>query len=401
MKGPSPFSFQPWKTWQLTLRTGLVFWVAGLLFVFSLTLILFINVTATVTVSRSSALFVMPVPPLPTPATEQSALWTPLPELQEADVPSPITSAIEIAQQAALRQVRRISFIGLGLISVMGGIGAYWLAGHALRPVRQVSQAARRISAGTLDIRLALDRPDDELKELADSFDTMLDRLEHAFRQQARFVADAAHELRTPLSVLRTNLEVIRADPMATLDDYQELGEVLERTLARLERLVADLLLLATEERPPMDETALGPLLEDVLLDLKSLTEVRQVELRHTGDASVTVPGNALLLARAFTNLIENGIRYNHPGGEVMVTIRRDGAWAVVTIADTGIGIPSEEQGHVFERFYRVDRSRERHRGGAGLGLSIVAHIVQQHGGQVQVESIPGIGSTFTVRLPL
>lgn len=401
MKISSSFSVKPWKIWQPTLRTGLALWVVGLLFVFSLILILFINVTATVTVSRSSALFVMPVPPFPTPATEQPELLTPPLEFQEADVLSPITSAIEIAQQAALRQVRRISFIGLGLISVMGGIGAYWLAGHALRPVCQVSQAARRISAGTLNVRLALDRPDDELKELADSLDTMLDRLEHAFRQQARFVADAAHELRTPLSVLRTNLEVIRADSMATLDDYQELGEVLERALARVERLVADLLLLATEERPPMDEITLGPLLEDVLLDLKPLAEEHQVVLCHTGDASVTVPGNTLLLTCAFINLIENGIRYNHPGGEVVVTIRRDVAWAVVTVADTGIGIPPEEQVHVFERFYRVDRSRVRHKGGAGLGLSIVAHIVQQHGGQVQVESVPGIGSTFTVRLPL
>ena len=398
MKIPSSFSVKPWKIWQPTLRTGLALWVVGLLFVFSLILILFINVTATVTVSRSSALFVMPVPPLPTPAIEQAELWTPP---LEADVLSPITSAIEIAQQAALRQVRRISFIGLGLILVMGGIGAYWLAGHALRPVRRASQTVRQISADTLGIRLPLDRPDDELKELADSFDTMLDRLEYAFEQQARFVADAAHELRTPLSVLRTNLEVIRADSMATLDDYQELGEVLERALARVERLVADLLLLVTEERPPMDETALGPLLEDVLLDLKSLAEEHQVVLCHTGDASVTVPGNALLLARAFTNLIENGIRYNHPGGEVVVTIRRDVAWAVVTVADTGIGIPPEEQVHVFERFYRINRSRARHKGGAGLGLSIVAHIVQQHGGQVQVESASGIGSTFTVRLPL
>ena len=286
-------------------------------------------------------------------------------------------------------------------MSVLGGIGAYWLAGHMLRPLRQISQTAQRISADTLNTRLALDGPEDELKELADAFDAMLDRLERVFEQQGRFVADVAHELRTPLTTLRTNLEIVHADPNATLEDYREMATTLERALTWLERLVADLLLLAQEETEVVrEEVALGPLLEDVLLDFKSLADEHQVTLRLGGEIEMLVRGDEPLLVRAFSNLIENGIRYNRLGGEVEVTLKQVDGWAVINVADTGVGISPEEQVHIFDRFYRVDRSRARHKGGTGLGLAIVTYLVQRHGGTVQVESTPGVGSTFTVRLP-
>jgi len=131
------------------------------------------------------------------------------------------------------------------------------------------------------------------------------------------------------------------------------------------------------------------------------MADARQVKLQPANETELVVCGNEPLLARAFSNLIENGIYYNHPGGEVVVSIASKDAWAVVTVTDTGIGIPLEQQAHIFDRFYRVDLSRSRHMGGAGLGLSIVSAIIHQHGGQVQVESTPGMGSIFTVLLPL
>src|SRR5260221_222960 len=175
-----------------------------------------------------------------------------------------------------------------------------------------------------------------------------------------------------------------------------------ERALSRLERLVADLLILAKSEQPfSRSGVALGPLVEEVFTDLKHVADARQVTLRLMNEEEVVAYGDEALLTRAFSNLVENGIYYNHSGGEVVVTTLRKGAWAAVQAGEKGVGMSAERQALIFDRFYRVDASRTRNRGGAGLGLSIVAAIVQRHGGQVQVESTPGAGSTFTVLLPL
>ncbi len=393
----SSLNWQRMWPFRPTLRARLTLWTGGLILLSTIVVVALINVAAAVVSPR------VDVPPLALAATAavEPGLNSP------ASRPPAATPALvepAEARRATLYEVRSISALALGLVSVVGALGAYGLAGRALRPVRQISQAAQQISAGSLDTRLALQGPDDELKRLADAFDGMLDRLEAAFAQQGRFVADAAHELRTPLSTLRTNLEVANANPQATAEDYRDMARAMEHQLTRLERLVADLLLLATDEQPASlshGEVALGPLIEEVLSDLQPLAEANQVALRMGGEADVTVRGDEGLLMRAFSNLVENGIRYNRPGGEVALSISRQDAWALVAVADTGIGIPAEEQVRIFDRFCRVDRSRSRHQGGAGLGLSIVAHILRQHGGDVQVESVVGEGSRFTVRLPI
>lgn len=390
-----------WVRKHLTLRLRLALWSAALLLVVSLALVVFINAVASMAIPRYIAVPLLAAPPSPRP--RQPGQPTPVPFEVPLVGPNTVAKGITVRQvrQATLQQVRVVSAIGVTLAIVLGSAGAYWLAGRALRPVQDLTQTTSRISANELDRRIDLEGPSDEIKALADAFNAMLGRLERAFEQKSRFVADAAHELRTPLATLRTNLEVVRAAPDVTLEDYREVGGALERALTRLEQLVADLLLLAQDETDmAMEEMVLGPLLEDVLLDLKPLAEEHQVSLDLSGETEIFVYGDGPLLASAFSNLIENGIRYNHPGGEVMINLRREGEWAVITVADTGIGISEEDQAHIFDRFYRADRSRSRHRGGAGLGLSIVAHVVQQHGGRVHLESTPGVGSTFTVRLP-
>jgi signal transduction histidine kinase len=229
------------------------------------------------------------------------------------------TNPLEIA---LLLELRNISLGGLAVVAIIGGAGAYWLAGMALRPVRRVSEAARHIGANALDTRLALDGPDDEVKELADTFDAMLERLQGTFELQNRFVADVAHELRTPLASLRTNLEVVASDPQADLEDYRAMIATQERALTRLECLVADLLILATtEQQQPGETVTLASLLEETICDLEYVASLRQVEIQLANDMEVVVRGNASLLARAFSNLIENAIYYNHPGGKVIVTI--------------------------------------------------------------------------------
>lgn len=300
------------------------------------------------------------------------------------------------------RQLFAVSALGFLLVTIGGGFGAYWIAGRALRPVKNISVAAAQISASTLSTRLALDGPDDELRELAQAFDAMLDRLERAFEQQSRFVADAAHELRTPLTTLHTNLEVMRRDSQATIEEYQRLFATVERSLSRLESLVSNLLVLATEEQSlACEPVEVGSLLEEALADLQTMATTRQVSLRLQMKTAASLYGDEHLLMLVFRNLIENAIRYNHPGGDVTVTATDSPTQVVVRVADTGIGIAKEEQPHVFERFYRVDQSRSRHRGGAGLGLSIVQHILQLHSGSVSLEDNIPCGSVFQICLPV
>lgn len=390
---------------RLTLRLRFALWSGGLLLLFSSGLVLFINIAASITYAQTRGI-ILPVTPRPPAVPGQPApTVAPLgsarpPSVGAAPLPLP-PPVISRTEQTQLRQLRGISLVGLGIVAVLGGIGAYLLAGLALRPVRAVSRTAQGINAQTLATRLALGGPRDELTELADAFDVMLGRLDYAFAQQGRFVADAAHELRTPLATLRTNLEVVAADPAATLADYRDMSATLDRHLTRLERLVADLLLLAREEPLIVGEVvALGPLLGGVCDELRPLAAERQVTLHRDGERDLRVPGDAVLLARAMSNLVENGVRYNRPGGAVTVALHRAGEGTVVTVADTGIGIAPGDRERIFERFVRLDPSRARHTGGAGLGLSIVAAVIARHGGTVRVESIPGTGSTFTVWLP-
>jgi len=396
----------PWNM-RLPLRIRLALWSGALVLVLSFGLVLFINTIAVISVYRHR------VPDIPglTAGTVNASLRNDLIQHQKLHEGfRPRFSPHRIAPPDPLQrfwgtlllELQSVSLIGLGIVTVLGGAGAYLAAGFALRPVQRVSKAAERISANTLHTRLAVDGPKDEIRELAEAFDTMLGRLERTFDLQGRFVADVAHELRTPLASLRTNLEIVSDDEQATLDDYRIMVATQERALVRLERLVADLLILATGEKPlSQQEVTLGALIEEVYSDLKHAADMKGVSFYLSDESEVVVHGDGSLLARTFSNLIENAIHYNRPGGTIAVTLHRKDSWAVITIADTGVGIAQENLPHVFDRFYRVDSSRARHKGGAGLGLSIVATIVQRHGGHVQVESISNAGTIFTILLPV
>jgi signal transduction histidine kinase len=368
---------------HLTLRARLALGLAALLFIFNLVLILFINITTTLVVENTSSVVFMG----PSQATDSPG--------------ATLATAVEIAQQASLQNVRRVSVLGLVIITALGVSGASLIVGRALRPLKAIAKTAQDVSANRLGTRLGLSGPDDEIKQMADAFDVMLARLDNAFKQQGRFVSDAAHELRTPLASMRTTLDVTQSDPHASLGDYQDLAEVMSRNLARLENTVTDLLTLAREERNLTREpVAVEELVSQVLDDMSGLVRTSQVSLRLNDVAGVTVCGNGPLLTRVFDNLVENGIRYNRAGGEVVVSVKRDGEWAEVTVADTGAGISSREQARVFERLYRSENTQTQHKGGAGLGLAIAAYIVQCHAGQIDVQSKPGAGSIFTVKLP-
>lgn len=380
-----------WLQLRLTLRLRLLLWFTCLLVVMAVSLVVVINILAQTIIP--SAVDVVPLmqPDGTMPAPEAS----PLPGIS-----LPADDASLLVDQT-LNLVQTISLVSLLVIIVVGSIVAYQMADAALKPVSNLSQIVANIDADALNERVSLPGPADEIKQLADEFDAMLNRLDQAFRQQSRFVADAAHELRTPLAVMRTNIEIVQMDQQATLADYQVTVTVLEEMLDRLEQLVNSLLLLARQEYEMVeDDVPLLSLLEEVVANLTPLAEKQQVALQLDGDGEPVVQGDSILLARAFSNLIENGIRYNRPGGMVEITVSQASNQAVVAIADNGLGIPADQQAQVFDRFYRLDLSRSRQKGGAGLGLSIVAHIVQLHNGRITLQSSPSTGSTFTLYLP-
>jgi heavy metal sensor kinase len=287
-------------------------------------------------------------------------------------------------------------------LALCGGAG-YLLARKAVAPVEQLRRLTREITADRLDRRLPVATPGDELGGLTQTINEMIGRLERSFAEIRRFTADASHELRTPLAAIRTEAEVALTRPLGVADCQHLLGSILEEC-ERLTRLTEQLLALAREDagvarqaHGPVDLTAL---VQGVVDNMRPLAESRGVGLHSVVDGPAEVRGDGARLRQVFYNLLDNAIKYTPEGGRVTVRSgRRDGD-AVVTVRDTGVGIPAEHLPRVFDRFYRVDRARSREQGGTGLGLSIAQSIVTAHGGSIELASTPGQGTTCTVTLP-
>jgi two-component system OmpR family sensor kinase len=289
--------------------------------------------------------------------------------------------------------------LGVGLAAVGGAV----IAQLALRPLDRMTQTARRIGAEDLTRRVERSGSGDELDRLAETMNDMLARLDQAFAQTRRFAADAAHELRTPLAALRGSMEVaLRGDRVA--DEYRRvLASGLEE-VERLIRLSEDLLLLSRSLAGPEPTRArvdLEPLLLEALDVGARLGQPAGVSVRIEAAAPAAVRGDAAALRRALGNLVENAVKYTPRGGKVELDLAADDGAAVVTVSDTGIGIEPADAGRIFEPFVRLDAARSRDTGGAGLGLAIARSIVAAHRGTLTVESRPGAGSRFTIRLPL
>jgi signal transduction histidine kinase len=300
-----------------------------------------------------------------------------------------------------LGRIGTVSLIGLGIVALLAAVGAYWLAGVALRPLGVMAGAVKGIRASRLDQRLEVSSSDREVRELAAALDTMLEGLQNSFDNQSNVASLAAHELRTPMATLRTSLESIHADPNATVEDYRQLVPLTSRTLGRMDRLISDLLVMAREEASlAQEEVELRVLLADVLEELTPLAREHGVHLKLREENRVSVRGDAALLACVFSNLVENGIRYNHRDGAVTIEVANLGSHACVTISDSGIGIPVEERTRIFQQFYRAPESRRLNKAGSGLGLSIVAHILKLHNGWVYVEGASPHGTRFRVQIP-
>jgi two-component system OmpR family sensor kinase len=316
-----------------------------------------------------------------------------------------VGSSLEGVEEA-LHQLLLILLISVPAALLLASAGGLFLANKALRPVDEITQIARRIGSGDLSQRIRIKRVNDELGRLAATFNEMIAKLEESFRRVKRFTADASHELKTPLTILRGEVEV-GLKKKRTLREYQRiLNSNLEET-SRMSRIVDDLLTLSRADMGELtmerEEVELSSLAREVRDDLQILAQEKGVQLKFMGDGFTTVEGDPLFLRQLILNITENGLKYTPSGGEVELKVQGDRDQGVVRIfvADTGVGIAPKDQKRVFDRFFRVDQARSRDTGGTGLGLSICQWIAQAHEGQIAVKSKLGKGSTFTVTIPL
>jgi heavy metal sensor kinase len=304
-----------------------------------------------------------------------------------------------------LRRLRRDFFAGVPLILLLASLGGYFLARKSLSPIALMDQQTQRITAEKLSLRLDVPNPRDEVGRLATTINALLARLDAAFSEQQRFIADASHELRTPLAVLRGETEVALQQDRAT-SEYQQSLALVKEEAERLSRIVENLFMLAREsvDAPSLirEPVRLDELIVDCFRAAQVLAAQKGLRLSFDGNVpAVTVNGDDEMLKRTLLNILDNAVKYTPSGGEVTIALGSRNGDALITVSDTGIGIPVEAQSRIFDRFYRVDRARSRALGGAGLGLSIARWIVEGHGGSLQVESAPGRGSAFTMELPL
>jgi signal transduction histidine kinase len=292
------------------------------------------------------------------------------------------------------------SLAGLGLATVLAGGLGWAVSGRVLRPLRTITEAARMASQESLDQRLALDGPPDELKELADTFDAMLARLDAAFASQRRFVANASHELRTPLTEMRTLIDVNMAKPSRSARQLESVLAGVHAAVGKSEELIEALLTLARSDRGlgHAELVDLPTAVEDSIDLISPVATARQVKI-GTALQPTWVTGDRVLLERLVSNLIDNAVRHNVPGGWVLATCEHEAGFAVLTVASGGEPIPSDQVTGLFEPFRRLSE-RAGSQPGSGLGLSIVASVAKAHGGHAEASARPDGGLEVQISLP-
>lgn len=310
------------------------------------------------------------------------------------------TSGAEMSPSVEAQQARtdflQKSIIYLLLVIAAGGTLTWFMVGSALKPLKSLSARMKSCTANNLSQQIPVPQSHDEVAELTEAFNQMSHKLNQTFAMQQRFAQSAAHELRTPLTVLRTKVDVFRKRTNHNQQEYDTLIEGVAGQTKRLSDLVQELLDLTNLDGvTEREQIPLYELLKQVTIDLSYLAETKKVSLFLNGSEEYVI-GNKLLLNRVFFNLVENAIKYNRPNGSVYITVS---SGPTVSVSDTGIGIPKEALEMIFEPFYRVDKSRSRQMGGAGLGLTTAKSIIEQHGGTIEATSSPEGGSCFTVHL--
>ena len=285
-------------------------------------------------------------------------------------------------------------------VTLLGGILAYFVSGRALRPLRTFVAQVEKVQPNNLADMKITEEVLPEFRQFSDSFNQMLERLDEGFTAQRQFTGNAAHELRTPLALMQAQVELFSAEHPDVLPETADFLRLLREQTERMTQMTRTLLeMCGLQAVPCTDHIELGPMVDEIFADLAPLAEKNNITLERDGDGVMT--GSDTLIYRLLFNLTENAIKYNRPGGSVRLSVTPEPEKLLIRVSDTGRGIPERFQRSIFQRFFRVDKSRSREYGGVGLGLSLVWEIVKLHGGTVCVENSSEAGTTVAVSLPL
>ena len=307
---------------------------------------------------------------------------------------------LTIVVDGAQGRFRTTNWYITAAVTLLSGILAYFVSGRALKPLRSFASQVEMVQMTNLaDMKIDEDVLP-EFKQLSRSFNQMLERLNTAFAAQRQFTGNAAHELRTPLALMQAQLELFSAEHPAVLPETAEFLTLLREQTERLTQMTRTLLEMSNLQQVARNERIqLAPMIEEIFTDLAPLSDKRGVTLTAEGDGIIT--GSDALIYRLIFNLTENAVKYNRQGGSVRVSVTQEPEKLLLRVSDTGCGIPEEYQRSIFQPFFRVDKSRSREYGGAGLGLSLVWEIADLHGGSVWVEESSDRGTTIAVELPI
>lgn len=307
---------------------------------------------------------------------------------------------LAIVVNGAQGRFRTTNWYITAVVTVLSGILAYFVSGRALKPLRSFASQVEKVQLNNLaDMRINEDVLP-EFRQLSHSFNQMLERLNNAFAAQRQFTGNAAHELRTPLALMQAQLELFSAEHPDVLPETAEFLTLLREQTERLTQMTKTLLEMSNLQQVARNEhIQLAPMIEEIFTDLAPLAEKNDIALEVEGDGAMI--GSDALIYRLLFNLTENAVKYNRHGGSVRVTVSQESEKLLIRVSDTGRGIPEEFQRSIFQPFFRVDKSRSREYGGAGLGLSLVWEISNLHGGSVWVEKSSDKGTTISVELPV
>lgn len=313
-------------------------------------------------------------------------------------VASPLSSIV-----VTMNRLKLILFLLLPVMVVLASVFAgEFLASITLKPLKNMIETVCQITAGNMSLRVAVPESQDEIRELAETFNDMLLKIQQVLVSQRQFIQDVSHELRTPLTIMRGEMEVALKRQRSTEEYHAVLASSLDET-KKVGKLLEDLLALArfdsSSDTLAKEPTDMSLLMGEIVEDMDSLARRKAIDIGITGQQGVVLPLDRIRIMRAFINIVDNAVKYTPEQGRISIEVIRVNQSAIVTITDTGIGIPGNDLDHIFDRFYQADKSRSS--AGAGLGLSIARSIIEAHGGTITVESVEDQGTSFLVSLPM